>query len=87
VVVQLAGIVAEIETLRCSGQGALPRGGDNFRSRRTEDREEVSDRVGVLETARGDILAGAVVRAAVTGIFATEAGVNRAFIARSLPQW
>ena len=61
-VVQLAGVVAEIELCGVAAKVRFREvmvGADHAA---LEDREEVFDRIGVLEAARGDIFAGAVRR-------------------------
>src|SRR3546814_17525868 len=62
----LAGVVTEIKLGTVAGQMGFAHvviGSDHAA---LEDREEVFDRVGVLDAARGDVLAGAVVDGAVS---------------------
>ena len=81
---QLAGVVAEIEFAavpRQMGFAHVVIGADHAA---LEDRKEVFDRVAVLEATSGDLLAGAVVDAAMAVKFAPYAGVNRAFVGHQM---
>ena len=79
-VVHIAGVVAQIELGTVAAKVRLTHMviGANYTA--FENGEEVFSGVAVLETARCDILAGAVVDRAVPVKFAAHAGVDRAFV-------
>ena len=80
VIVQLAGVVAEVELCGVAAKVRFAKVVVGANHAALEDRKEVFDRVAVLEAARSDVFAGAVVYAAVTAKFAAKAGIDRAFI-------
>src|SRR3546814_17833576 len=76
----LAGVATEIKLGTVAGQMGFAHVVICSDHAALEDREEVFDRVGVLEAARGDVLAGAVVDGAVSVKLAANAGVDATFV-------
>jgi hypothetical protein len=83
-VVLLAGVVAKVELCGVAGKVRFAHvviGADHAT---LEDREEVFDRVAMLETAGGDVFLRAMVDLAVTAELAANAGVNGAFVGHEI---